>query len=354
MNPDDLMWVADTPMARPAITLTDEQFRLLLAQYGNAQAPAQPTSAPHFVRKEMVAGPVAWSDLPSLDTTKPSGVDAWFLKFESRMKAAQVAVSLWAEKFEECPRVPQSIKTRLPGEALTDYAATRLWVLKEHGPLNPVGHFRAMIYKVRGETRDTVREELEHLLVLYNRAANDTNVPQWSKFDLIHPFIDAFPAETSRVLSRDLAFALAHEDPFEQLFHRAPQDALSSDSILNVAQEDIQRVKRVRVTDPTQEKLDLLLSRLTAIDQQRPTMLEGGGKPCAGCGGNCRQRNLCPAQGRVCHKCGVANHFSSVCRKQHRYNQGQLPIDRGRFSQEQQPISRNRPFRQGPPRQPPP
>ena len=101
--------------------------------------------------------------LPSLDTTKPSGVDAWFLKFESRMKAAQVAVSLWAEKVEECPRVPQSIKTRLPCEALTDYAATRLWVLKEHGPLNPVGHFRAMIYKVRGETRDTVREETRTL-----------------------------------------------------------------------------------------------------------------------------------------------------------------------------------------------
>ena len=84
------------------------------------------------------------------------------------------------------------MKARLPAEALTDYAAARRWVLKEHGPLDPVGHFRWLMYAVRGETRDTVRQELENLLALHNRAAADANGQPWSKYELIHPFIHAF------------------------------------------------------------------------------------------------------------------------------------------------------------------
>ena len=60
---------------------------------------------------------------------------------------------------------------------MKDYAATRRWVLKEHGPLNPVRHFLSMLYRVRGEERDKIREELQNLLVLYSRAAVDFEGP---------------------------------------------------------------------------------------------------------------------------------------------------------------------------------
>jgi hypothetical protein len=36
---------------------------------------------------------------------------------------------------------------------------------------------------------------------------------------------------------------------------------------------------------------------------------------CAGCGGSCKNRLSCPAQGKTCSTCGTKHHFASVCRK---------------------------------------
>ena len=332
-----------------ALTFTAEQFEALVARLApaNSQGPH-----PEAVRAAVIAGPVAWSDLPTLDPSKPSEVDAWFMKFEAKLKAAKVEAHRWAEKLEECPRVPQSLKTRLPAEALTDYATARRWVLKEHGPLNPVGHFRAMIYRVRGDTRDKVREELENLLVLYNRAAGDFDGPVFSKHDLIHPFIDAFPSETSQGLTRDLAFAMAQGDPFEQLYYRAPEKGQPSETMLSVLEEAPEpEPKRPRMMerrsnyedtqspprDSTQEKLDRVLSQLAAITERSDGGQERNRTPCSGCAGRCRSREDCPAQGRTCHNCGALNHFAAVCR-------------RPRFPRQYQAA---RPFRQGPQRAPP-
>ena len=76
------------------VQFTVEQFEALLARLGHPQAPAHA-----IVRTAVVAGSVGWAELPLLDTRKPSGIDAWFMMFEAKLKAGKVDVDRWAEKF---------------------------------------------------------------------------------------------------------------------------------------------------------------------------------------------------------------------------------------------------------------
>ena len=280
-----------------SITLTPGQFEALLASLGAQQAAtveallARGGSQPDVVRTT-ISGPIGWADLPTLDPNDPAGIDRWFLAFETKLKAARLDQSRWAERFEECPRVPQHLKSRLPADALTDYVMTRRWVLREHGPLDPVGYFRAKIYGVKGDARDQVRKELEEYLVLYNRAAADCEGSPWSKRDLLYPFIHAFGEEVSQALARDLGFALGHDDPFEQLYIRAP-DAPSGRTLLHRIQEAEGGHRRKRLRTPDERKRGA----------------------CQGCGGSCRDRRTCPAQGKACHNCQSMHHFAAVCRK---------------------------------------
>ena len=137
-----------------SFTFTPDQFEELLTRLGNQNVKAlepliarlgRPGSAAETLRTSVVSGPVGWSDLPVLDTSDPAGIDQWFVLFEVKLKAARIEPEKWAERFEECPRVPQEVKSRLPADAITDYALTRKWVLKEYGPLDPVGYFRDKI-----------------------------------------------------------------------------------------------------------------------------------------------------------------------------------------------------------------
>ena len=317
-----------------SISFTPEQFEALLARMGNS------ATGPEVVRSSVISGPVGWADLPMLNSSDPAGIDGWFLAFEAKMKAGRVEATRWAERFEECPRVPQDIKTRLTPAALTDYAVARQWVLKEHGPLDPVGYFRAKIYAVKGEARDQVRKELQDLLVLYNRAAADFKGPTFTKRDLIYPFINAFPTEFSQLLAKDLGFALSHEDPFDQLYHRAPEAVSSGLTLLNQVQESLEQpTKRAKKAESTEDKLDYMMAQLAAMKERLP----GGGErhwkadesACSGCGGSCPDREVCPARGRVCYNCQMVNHFASVCLK---------PRTQQRTPQN----DRSRPFRRGP------
>ena len=262
---------------------------------------------------------MSWSDLPVMETSDPCGIDGWFVSFEVKLKAVRVDPSRWAERFEECPRVPQEVKSRLPADALTDYTLARKWVLREYGPIDPVGTFRAKLYGVKGEGRDKVRKELRELLVLYNRAATDFGGPIFTQRDLIHPFVQAFPDEIRQSLMKDLAFAFTHDDPFEQIYHRAPEFLPDRVTMLSRMQDNKERPqKRFRPT----------------FDRPRGT--------CPGCGGSCPDRRSCPAQGRVCNNCQALHHFASVCRKP-RMHQSRMPDnDRSQY-----------PFRQGPANPPP-
>jgi hypothetical protein len=318
-----------------AISFTPEQFEALMAKLNQQPGQAE------VVRTSVLSGPVGWSDLPVLETGEPAGIDQWLVMFEVKLKASRVDPSRWAERFEECPRVPQEVKSRLPQEALSDYAATRKWVLKEYGPLDPVGFFRSKLYEVKGEGRKKVRKELQDLLVLYNRAASDCNGPKFTQRDLIYPFIKAFPDDGCRVLTKDLGFALAQDDPFEQLFHRAPEsvpEASSSNLTLLSQVQELPSPKRIRVPDSTEEKLDYLMTQVAALREGR---FEQQRAVCAGCGGTCLERRSCPAQGRVCNNCQALHHFATVCRR---------PRMQARVSS----TDRNRPFRLSPANQQPP
>jgi hypothetical protein len=46
------------------------------------------------------------------------------------------------------------------------------------------------------------------------------NGPKFTHRDLIYPFMRAFPDEVRQTSQKDLGFALGHDNPFDQLYHR--------------------------------------------------------------------------------------------------------------------------------------
>lgn len=133
-----------------SFTLTNEQFQALLAGV-----------VPRNLTTERV---ITWTDLPALDTTKMAEVDGWFQAFEVKMRAMKIAEEHWAERLEECPKVPQELKRQMASEDVGTYDQMRRHVLEQYGPVDPVGYFRAQLYNVRGANREEiVRPRVEPL-----------------------------------------------------------------------------------------------------------------------------------------------------------------------------------------------
>src|SRR5699024_4089627 len=102
------------------------------------------------------------------------------------------------------------------------YAAIREACLLLYGPPMPVGFFRHRIFSIRGATREEVLPPMEDALALHNRAARDEGRPEWSDWDLIYPFIGAFPDPVREQLKNDLRLVQKMENPFRELVSRAP------------------------------------------------------------------------------------------------------------------------------------
>jgi hypothetical protein len=311
-----------------SINFSEEQFTQLLK---TVQLPPPPVNlvATH-------SSNIVWKDLPSLELAEPANIDKWFVAFEVKLKAARVIEGKWAEKFDECPKVPQEVKNRLPANVLLDYKLIRLHVLKEYGPLDPVGFFRARLYVVKGTTREFVRRQLEEILTLYNRVAADFSGPLFEKKDLLYPFISAFPPAVSANLKKDMGFALMNDDPFEQLFHRAPvapsSESEGSDAVLAIIEPE---KKRPREEESATENLANVLASI--LQMQRSNNVDD--RPCTRCG-NSHERDNCPAINLTCFKCGGPGHFSNRCRKQ-----------AGNFARQnnynETPVGQHRSFRKG-------
>ena len=206
-------------------SFTNEQFEQLLARL---TVPPVPTP------QRIITSSNSWTDLPDLDVSRADKVDEWFLAFESRMKARTVEEARWLEKFDECPRVPREVKSRIAGEeGIATYEQLRLLVLKVYGPLDPVGYFRAQMYKVGGTHREEIRSRLQRLLTLHNRAAKDNGRAEFGDSDLIYPFVQAFPPEQSARLQETMAFAYATPDPFDTLYRTAPSGQCTSSEALS-------------------------------------------------------------------------------------------------------------------------
>jgi hypothetical protein len=275
-----------------------------------------PDSSLHSPTPQPSTRSVTWKDLNPLELSVPEKIDLWFMAFETKLSASQIPPSHWAQKFVECPHVPPELKSRLPSHILNEYRTIRRSILDDLGPRDPVGFFRASLYAVSGTSRETIKRQLEEILVLHNRACVDRSEPVWEKRTLLYPFIRAFPEPTRTTLFSDLGFALGFSDPVEQLFYRAPATSLAFPDLPS---------SLCPVSVPLTQSAVPAPFSINAVAPPNYRRESRGNSLCQGCGGQCASRSQCPAFGRDCHNCGTPNHFASCCRKARSVNATQSP-----------------------------
>lgn len=331
------------------ISLTQFQ-QLMSAMLGAVQA-ANSTATPPTVPNPTVVTTksINWSQMPKLDLARPGELDYWFLSLEGRLRAAQVPEAHWAEKVMECPGVEESVKMRIRQLPHMDYALIRQSILKEHGPIDPMGYFLRAIYRVKGTYREDVREQLTRLLTVYNRAASDEQRPGLTQRDLCYPFLESFPASVGRLLEQQLALVFVQDDPFEHLFRLSPArppvevtpiNYTAPTSAVEPGDKGFSHTPSKRkTTEPTMAAaLIALTETLGRMDARGPKQRRLNGD-CRGCGGSCVNRAVdCPAYTRMCFNCNKIGHFANVCDCKPNLSQG----TRRGF-----PQNSNRPFRSG-------
>jgi len=335
------------PATESPVPMPDAQTTILLAlqkllqqqEVAGAQLPrAQGTGGGHPM--------VKWSTLEPLNTAAPAEVDSFFVRFERLMVSSFVPDNLWSRRFFECPGVGEAVKALFDnrGSDPLPYSAIRTAVLKKHGPTFPVAFFRHQLHAVRGTGRESVRSQLDRLLILHNRAADDQGREQMTPTDLCVCFAEAFPPEASAELKKFYAAASEHPDPLEHLFRLAPDDKATRpaprqpsspavDAAFFASPNDKGRKRRqpgrkpasaFLAEEPSDAFIAAVAERLRAQgpsnDRFRPSQPRPFKQPrtggCSGCSGNCRARQECPAWGQTCHNCNGRNHYASACRSQ--------------------------------------
>jgi len=280
--------------------------------------------------------PLKWTGLEHLNTSDPSSVDTFFVHFERLMKASSVPQGNWARRFLECPMVGESVKDLLDrsGTDPLPYPEIRSTILETHGPLFTVAYWKSQLHAVKGTDRESVRNTLNRLLKLHNRAATDEGRELLTDRDLCICFANAFPPEVAQGLTKFFKPAQADPEPLEFLFRMAPEGkrqtqvhtiAQSTEDSAFVAAADRKRkrARQPRAPTTTPEVDDAFITAV--VDQlekrarfqhqpQRQSQGQSRQNRCSGCGGSCQDRRQCPAQGRACNKCGKPNHFATVCR----------------------------------------
>ena len=311
--------------------LNPSQFQqLLTAVLGAVQAAttgqAAPTPGTPTPPTPTTTKSINWSQMPKLDLARPGELDFWFISLEGRLRAAQVPEPHWAEKVMECPGVDESIKMRIRQLPSMEYGLIRQSILKEHGPIDPMGFFLRAIHRVKGTYREEIREQLTRLLTVYNRAAADDERSGLTQRDLCYPFLDAFPATVGRQLEQQLALVFVQDDPFEHLFRLSPARPAEPAALNYTApasdfspydmgpQRTIPTGPKRRAAEPSvAAALMALTERMDRMDSRAPKQRRMTGD-CRGCGGHCANRaNDCPAYGRTCFGCNRVGHFANVC-----------------------------------------
>lgn len=265
-----------------------------------------------------------WDNFPMLSLAKAAEIDAWFLSFETRMTAAQIPETSWADLFLQCPAVDEALKARVSSVEPLTYRGIRALILKDHGPVDPVNYYRAEMAKFRGGDRSVIRKKLTELLTLHNRVAKDQSREIMHVNDLCYPFCSAFPPATQQTLLKLMAIAFQFPDPFEVLYKQAPD---ADQSQCTSAYGEVNYISASGTMHSSgqrgSEKRPAPWGERRSPPQQRIRTA------CIGCGGQCVDRTKCPAWGKTCRRCGVRNHFESAC------------FRRGPPSQRNQPPSAN-------------
>lgn len=115
----------------------------------------------------------SWKDMRHLDVTKRALIDNWFIMLESRLQAANTPKDRWVQQFMVCPYVSEKIKACRWGDKWpADHETLRKEVLQAYGPIEPVEFFLSQIFAVTGRTAEEVRDRLENLLTMHNRACD--------------------------------------------------------------------------------------------------------------------------------------------------------------------------------------
>jgi len=167
---------------------------------------------------------LSYAHLPELSTSDPEGIDNWFLAFEALLSSRRIPDDERAERFVECPRVPETLKTRArrtseQGSAV--YDSLRRDILHEYGPTDPVAHYRRRLHHVKADSVTEAKETILHLLTLHNRAAHDDLYSELTPYDLCFCLIDAMPAAISRPLQSNYPLVVNTPGRFETLFRMA-------------------------------------------------------------------------------------------------------------------------------------
>jgi hypothetical protein len=145
------------------------------------------------------------------------------MAFEARVKAARVPEAEWAPQLASCLKFPAALKEKFVVQLERSYGELRTAVLRAHGPRYPMSYYADRMSRVKGTDRDAVRQELEELWRLRNRACRDAGAAATGTEALLYPFVGTFPADHQRRL-RD-AFRVcggSAEETFETLFSMAP------------------------------------------------------------------------------------------------------------------------------------
>lgn len=272
---------------------------------------------------------VKWGNFPEFPG-RDDYLDAWFVAFESLMLSHRIAETEWVEKFVESDKVGYEYKRRITDLKEPNYKDVRKHLLEVYGPACPLGFHRRALYNVRGTSREEVTSKLYDRLTLYNRAARDEGREEWTDKDLLYPFVDAFPEAVAKNLRCTIDQALLSTNPYRDLSSRAPQKQNNVQGEELVAAVEMKPHKPADVIAAVYNTVQKLSTDVAAM-KKRPRS-EG---PCTGCGGGCRERSACPAQGKACSACGKIGHFARACRnaQDHQTNNNQ---------------KRPRPFRQAP------
>ena len=89
-------------------------------------------------------------------------------------------------------------------------------------------------------------------------------------------------------------------------------------TLANRVQQHITAVSAVSAPQEgaLQQILGLLEKMTMTNNQHQQPRPQSTNQQCMGCGGrSCKSRNSCPPKGKICHHCGLPNHFRPVCRQ---------------------------------------
>ena len=124
--------------------------------------------------------------------------------------------------------------------------------------------------------------------------------------------------ELTEQLKVQIAVDGLHPNIQSAILSHGPKSLDEVRTLANRVQQHIAAVSAVSAPQEgaLQQILGLLEKMTMTNNQHQQPRPQSTNQQCMGCGGrSCKSRNSCPAKGKICHHCGLPNHFRPVCRQ---------------------------------------